>query len=52
LLVRRLITELSAWEFKWNPRTNYRFPNTFLDGYRPVATEVVTPDNFEEFLTA
>jgi len=43
---------LSAYEFKWNPRKSGRpFPRTFLNNYDKVVTRVITPDNYEEFLS-
>jgi uncharacterized protein len=41
---------LRAWEFKWNPERRFQFPKPFVEKYRPVALEVLTPDNFEAFL--
>jgi uncharacterized protein len=42
---------LHACEFKWNPtKSKERFPQTFLRNYERVATKVITPANYEEFL--
>lgn len=41
---------LQAWEFKWNPETKAKFPETFLKAYPDTETEVVTSDDFEGFI--
>lgn len=41
---------LSAWEFKWNPKSKAKFPETFLKAYPESKTDLVTPDNFEDFV--
>ena len=44
--------QLHAYEFKWNPRKGVaRFPKTFLRNYENVSTKVITPENYEEFLS-
>jgi uncharacterized protein len=42
--------KLYAFEFKWNPKNKVRFPNSFLEAYPSTETNVITPDNFEEFV--
>ena len=43
--------DLSAWEFKWNPHAKNRsLPKTFTRSYAPKLTEIITPDNYENFL--
>ncbi len=42
---------LSAWEFKWNPKAKARIPKMFTKAYPEARCFVVTPDNFEDFLT-
>ena len=42
--------KLSAWEFKWGTKKRTRFPKTFLRAYPESLTEIVTPENFDEFL--
>jgi len=42
--------QLSAWEFKWNPKAKARFSKTFTKAYPDCPTAVVTPDNFEAFI--
>jgi predicted AAA+ superfamily ATPase len=41
---------MNAYEFKWNPKSNVKFPRTFLIAYENVETKVITPDNISEFL--
>lgn len=43
--------KFSAFEFKWNPRKNPRFPLTFLRNYQVNESLVVSPSNVEQFLT-
>ena len=40
-----------AWEFKWGQYSRYTFPSSFVESYGPVATEIVTPSNFEDFFS-
>ena len=42
--------QINAWEFKWKPKKNVRFPSAFLDGYPGGTTQVVDQTNFENFL--
>lgn len=42
--------QFRAWEFKWNPRAKTKFPSSFSAAYSPVSQEVITPDNFMDFL--
>jgi len=41
---------LSAWEFKWNPRAKVKFPKTFQQAYPNASVQVVHADNFETFV--
>lgn len=43
-------SDLSAFEFKWNPKAVNRFPETFTGNYQVSKTLTVTPANLEEFL--
>ncbi len=43
---------LAAWEFKWNIKAKEKIPKTFTRAYPDARCSVVTPDNFEEFLTS
>ncbi len=42
--------KLSAFEFKWNPKRKVKFPKNFLRTYPGSETEVISPENFEEFV--
>ncbi len=41
---------LHAYEFKWNPRAKARFPKTFTNAYPDASVEVISKDNFDDFL--
>lgn len=41
---------ISAFEFKWNPKTKVRFPKAFVDAYHPQNTEVIHRDNYWAWL--
>ena len=41
---------LKAFEFKWSKSKKARFPQTFTENYPGSETNVITPDNLEEFL--
>ena len=43
--------QLRGYEFRWNPTAAVRFPRPFLETYPGSLTSVVTPDNYETFLT-
>ncbi len=43
--------ELQAFEFKWNKNAKFKLPKTFSDAYKNVKAELVTSDNFHNFLT-
>lgn len=43
----------AVFEMKWNPRRGKsRFPGAFMEAYPVERAEIVTPDNYMEFLTA
>lgn len=42
--------QLHAYEFKWNPKAKAKFPKTFKATYPTATTQVITPDNFDDFL--
>ncbi len=42
---------LSAFEFKWNTRKKAHFPKTFLEAYPNSTSEVITPENFRQFVS-
>jgi predicted AAA+ superfamily ATPase len=41
---------LQAYEFKWNPKANVRWPKTFKDHYPDHTLDVVNRENYGEFL--
>lgn len=42
--------KIYAWELKWNKHKKVKFPLTFTKAYQPVVSEVVSPQNVDEFL--
>lgn len=42
--------KFSAYECKWGKSTKVRFPQTFTDNYPVITTQVITPENIEDFL--
>lgn len=49
--VEEQLNTVTAYEFKWNPKTNFRFSKTFTKAYPECKTQVITPANFENFLS-
>lgn len=43
---------LRAWEFKWNPKTRARIPKTFTRAYPQAQCQIISPENFDDFLSA
>ena len=43
-------TALLAWEFKWNAKKKPKFPTTFVDHYPDSINQVISSENFEQFL--
>ncbi len=43
-------TGLTAWEFKWSPKTVAKIPLAFTSAYPEAKTAVVSPANYEGFL--
>lgn len=42
--------KMFAFEMKWNLKSNYRFPRTFLENYPDHFTEIVTPESYLPFV--
>ena len=40
-----------AFEFKWNKKAKPKFPKTFTSSYPNATMKLITPDNFEEFIS-
>jgi len=49
-LVEEYDDKLKAFEFKWSKMGKARFSQTFTANYREATTEIVSPENVEEFL--
>ncbi len=41
---------LSAFEFKWSPKKKVHFSKTFFKAYPKAVTQIITPDNYMDFL--
>jgi predicted AAA+ superfamily ATPase len=41
---------LYAYEFKWNPAKNVRFPATFSRAYPEAKLQVISQDNYSEWI--
>jgi uncharacterized protein len=39
-----------AYEFRWNPKAKTKFPATFVQAYQPSEKQVISTDNFTDFL--
>ncbi|MDE6537234.1 MAG: ATP-binding protein [Muribaculaceae bacterium] len=43
--------EFRIFEMKWNPsKANTKFPKVFMETYNPVESNIVTPENYLEYL--
>jgi predicted AAA+ superfamily ATPase len=42
--------QLKAFEFTWNPQAKKKIPKTFTQAYPNCSTEIITSDNFADFL--
>ena len=40
----------AAFEFKWNPKAKAKIPKTFLDAYPNSQTQIISKENFYEFI--
>jgi uncharacterized protein len=43
--------QVNAFEYKWSEKENVRIPKTFLSAYPGSKIEIITRDNYAEFLT-
>ncbi|MDP5139849.1 MAG: DUF4143 domain-containing protein, partial [Spirosomaceae bacterium] len=48
--IEEIDSQISAFEFKWNPKKKAKFPKTFTDSYPSAILGKVDRDNFDEFL--
>lgn len=42
--------QLTAFEFKWNPKAKASLPKSFADAYPGSAFEIITPLNYKDFI--
>ena len=42
--------KLSAYEFKWSKTEKVRFPQTFTTNYPDATTQIISPENVEDFI--
>lgn len=50
-LIEDIDGKLSAFEFKWNPKSKWdKIPKTFTNTYPDANTEIITPENYLDFL--
>jgi len=42
--------QIIAYEMKWNENRKANFPKSFIESYKPLQTNVITPKNYTEFL--
>lgn len=43
--------KLSAFEIKWNPKAKFRIPGKFKETYTDVKVEMISKENFQNFLS-
>ncbi|MRG48757.1 AAA family ATPase [Chitinophaga sp. SYP-B3965] len=49
-LVEDYDEKLKAYEFKWSKTEKVRFPQTFTTNYPDATTQIISPDNVEDFI--
>ena len=49
-LVEDIEGEITAYEMKWNDNRKINFPKSFIETYKPLNTNLITPNNYTEFL--
>lgn len=49
-LIEENSEKLTAFEFKWSRTEKIRFPQTFTENYPHAETQVISPENVEEFI--
>jgi len=49
-LIEEMDQNISAWEFKWNPKRTVRWSKTFTENYPNASTGLVNRDNYGDFL--
>ncbi|HBS88869.1 MAG: ATPase [Bacteroidetes bacterium GWF2_38_335] len=51
-LVEQNGSSLDAYEIKWKTTSKYRFPDSFVEKYKPKTTSVISRDNYESFISS
>lgn len=49
-LIEEVDDKLTAYEFKWSKTEKVRFPQTFTENYPNTATQIISPENIEDFI--
>ena len=49
-LIEEVDDKLTAYEFKWSKTERVRFPQTFTENYPNTATQIISPENIEDFI--
>ena len=49
--IEKKANSILACEIKWNAKAKYKIPVTFSANYSNVTSKIVSPDNYEEFLS-
>lgn len=49
-LIEENSEKMTAFEFKWSRTEKIRFPQTFTENYPHAETQVISPENVEEFI--
>ncbi len=44
--------EIHAYEFKWVEKSAAKFPKAFIDAYQPTTTQIVSPENYIDFISS
>ncbi|MDE6272106.1 MAG: ATP-binding protein [Muribaculaceae bacterium] len=50
-LIEECDGQLTTYEFKWNPKAKAKFPSAFQEAYPKSTFQVITPDNYQDFLS-
>lgn len=50
-LIEETDGQINAFEFKWKEKANARFPLTFTQTYKEATTQIISTENFNQFLT-
>jgi len=50
-VVEEIQGDIHAYEIKWNPNTKAKVPRPFLESYSDATFDVITPDNYWNFIS-